>query len=807
MTINRFLAVYVTTNRKARVYQAAPMSLHELIDRLRVSQTIPHTIEAYKALPKAQQDDLKDIGGFVLGELEGGRRKSGAVLSRCAAVLDADNLPAGGTDELIRRVAALGLCCCVYSTAKHCPQAPRLRVVFPFGADIPAEQYPPVARLLCRCIQQEMTWFDPTTAQAERMMYWPAHCQDVAPVWYEQDGSGLLDVAALLAQQLPTWQDPTTWPAFPNEQRDMDKALKKAKQQDPESKEGVVGAFCRAYNVPAAMDKYLPGIYEETATADRYTFTGGSTWGGAVLYGGGKWLFSHHATDPAGGKLVNTFDLVRLHKFADLDDEAPEGARGNRLPSYAAMVQMAREDEAVRDELARERVSAVEDFGLLFAGEGPIDVSWMRGLTMSGTGSIERTSANILHVLENDPHLKGRIFQDTFADKVFGIAPLPWGDHLSKEGLFEWVDADDDGLVIYLEKLLGFRAPSVVQSALNDHLARHSVNPVTDYINGLTWDGVPRLDTFFVDYLGAADTPYTRAVTRKSFTAAVARAKVPGIKFDNMLILSGPQGGYKSSCLAIMGGSLFTDSLMTFNGKDAAEVLQGKWIVEIAELQAFSNTDVNKIKQFISSQNDHYRAAYGHRAVDHPRCCVFFGTTNAKTFLRDPTGGRRFWPVYVGLQPSVKKVWESLPEERDQLWAEAKIRWQLGEPLFLSGELWEYAQSVQESARETDAREGLILDFLSKPVPKDWAEWSIDKRRSFWSGVVIGEPELAPRTRVCAMEVWCELFGKDKADAQQREARTINAILDGVEGWERIGYPDKFGPYGNQKGFKTVATV
>ena len=157
MNVNRSLAVYVTTNRKARVYQAAPMSLQELLDRLKASQVIPHTIEAYKALPKPQQDDLKDIGGFVLGELEGGRRKAGAVLSRCAAVLDADNLPAGGTDELIRRVASLGLCCCVYSTAKHSPQAPRLRVVFPFAEDILAEQYPPVARLLCRCIQQEMT--------------------------------------------------------------------------------------------------------------------------------------------------------------------------------------------------------------------------------------------------------------------------------------------------------------------------------------------------------------------------------------------------------------------------------------------------------------------------------------------------------------------------------------------------------------------------------------------------------------------------------------------------------------------------
>lgn len=296
MNVNRQMTVYVTTNRKEKVYQAAPMSLQELFERLKVSQPIPYTIEAYKALKKPRRDDLKDIGGYVLGELKDGRRRSGCVLTRCAAVLDADSLPAGGTEEFIRRVAALGLCCCVYSTASHRPQAPRLRVVIPFSEDLPAEQYQPVTRLLCQAIQLEMSWFDPTTAQAERMMYWAAHCQDVAQVWHEQDG-GLLDATALLAQ-LPNWQDPTTWPQFPN---DTAPAKLADKQKDPTTKEGIVGAFCRVYDVPAAMDKYLPGVYEETATEGRYTFTGGSTWGGAVLYDGGKFLYSNHATDPAGG--------------------------------------------------------------------------------------------------------------------------------------------------------------------------------------------------------------------------------------------------------------------------------------------------------------------------------------------------------------------------------------------------------------------------------------------------------------------------------------------------------------------------
>lgn len=524
VNVNRAMVVYITNNRKAKVYQAAPMSLQELFDRLKVSQPIPYTIEAYKDLKKAQRDDLKDIGGYVLGELKDGRRRSGCVLTRCAAVLDADNVPSGGTEEFIRRVMALPVCCCVYSTASHCPQAPRLRVVIPFAEDLPAEQYQPVTRLLCQAIQREMDWFDPTTAEAERMMYWATHCQDVAPVWYEQEGQGLLDTAALLAQ-LPNWQDPGTWPRFPREQTPAKLA---GKQQDPTTKEGIVGAFCRVYDVPAAMDKYLPSVYEETATEGRYTFTGGSTWGGAVLYDDGKFLYSNHATDPAGGRLVNAFDLVRLHKFAGLDDGAPDGAKGNRLPSWAAMCELARSDNAVKDALAREQAaSAVADFGPVVNGDDAVDVSWMRGLTRNMNGNIEHTSANVLHAMEHDPRLKGRLYLDSFADKLYGIAPLPWGNRFNEAGEFEWTDADDDGLAIYLEKLLGFRSPAMVRSVFNDHLARHAINPVTDYLDGLRWDGVPRLDTMLIDYLGAEDKPYTRAVTRKAFTAAVARAMTP----------------------------------------------------------------------------------------------------------------------------------------------------------------------------------------------------------------------------------------------------------------------------------------
>lgn len=714
MTINRFLAVYVTTNRKARVYQAAPMSLHELIDRLRVSQTIPHTIEAYKALPKAQQDDLKDIGGFVLGELEGGRRKSGAVLSRCAAVLDADNLPAGGTDELIRRVAALGLCCCVYSTAKHCPQAPRLRVVFPFGADIPAEQYPPVARLLCRCIQQEMTWFDPTTAQAERMMYWPAHCQDVAPVWYEQDGSGLLDVAALLAQQLPTWQDPTTWPAFPNEQRDMDKALKKAKQQDPESKEGVVGAFCRAYNVPAAMDKYLPGIYEETATADRYTFTGGSTWGGAVLYDGGKFLYSNHATDPAGGKLVNSFDLVRLHKFSDLDDGAPEGARGNRLPSYAAMVKLAREDEAVAALMAQERVSAVEDFQEIVDQENALKLAQHEGEVLSE--DIMELALKAFGVQIRRNLITGRAditgMPATYStEEAVNTLPTMLADRLRVIGI------------------KGVNRTSIVD-CLTNRADKYRYNPVLDMLHTTAWDRVRRFPKL-LDILRIDPGSFYALLFRKWLIQCIALAHNSANyqeAAEGVLVIQGPQGIGKTTLfrkLAVRSDWLAEGVTLDMKNKDYIIQAVGVWIAELGELESTLKKEQASLKAFITQKMDRIRAPYAREATDRPRRTSFGATVNQEAFLRDETGARRFWVVPVE-DMDTDELNRLPPEWFVQLWAEVYLWWWESPQGFrLSRTEREHLNQLNQQYQEALPGEEEIRQALDFDLPVEaWKEFS-----------------------------------------------------------------------------------
>lgn len=340
-----------------------------------------------------------------------------------------------------------------------------------------------------------------------------------------------------------------------------------------------------------------------------------------------------------------------------------------------------------------------------------------------------------------------------------------------------------------------------MDGALSLHSRRHSFNEVTDYLNGLVWDGVPRLDTLLIDFLGAVDTPYTRAVTRKSFTAAVARAMEPGVKFDQMTVISGRQGIGKSTLLRKMGRKWFTDSMRDFSHlKETAELLQGVWIVEVGELGAMRTTDVNKVKQLMSQQIDRFRAAYARHVKDCPRCCVFFGTSNDREYLRDKTGNRRFWPVDAEVQKPIKSVFRDLDGIIDQLWAEAVLRWRLGEPIYLDAGMEDAAREVQAEHQEVSPWQGTIVDFLEKEVPTDWSKWDSNKRTLFWQGEGRDIPT-APRDRVCAQEIFCEALGGNLKYMDRGDTSEINSIIEQTPGWRRATNAMRYGPYGVQKGF------
>ncbi|GGP07312.1 virulence-associated E family protein [Oceanobacillus neutriphilus] len=793
---DRQIKIAQGSNRKATRWPTQVLYWSELVDRLKTAVRGTETLEQYLKMPKRDQDELKDVGGFVGGELHNERRKASNVVGRDIITLDLDNIPAGDTDPVLQRLEGLGCAFATYSTRKHEPGRPRLRVLAPLNRTATADEYEPLARKLASIIGMSLA--DPTTFEASRLMYWPSCSSDSQYVFDYRDRP-LLDVDGLLATYAD-WRDIQEWPEVPGAQQSHVRLA--AKQGNPLEKNGIIGAFCRQYNIFEAIETFLPGIYESTDVPDRLTFVDGSTVGGAIVYEDGLYLYSHHATDPCGGRLVNAFDLVRLHKFSDLDDDAKADTPVNKLPSFTSMSSFALNDAGVASTLNKERYrDAVEDFG----EAAPADTDnydWIQKLKLHpSSGQPQKTIENLLVALEGESSLKGRIRLDEFADGVVGVAPLPWSPRDEEEGTFLWSEKDESGLALYLEKILGFQSAEKIKHALNQVSAKNRFNPVMDYLNGLQWDGVKRLDRLFIDYLGAADTAYTKTVTRKSFTAAVARAMSPGVKYDTMPVLTGAQGLGKTTLIQKMGLAWFSNSLESFEGKEAAELLQGVWIVEVGEMSAYNKSDLNTIKGFLSRTEDQYRAAYARKTERHPRRCVFFGTSNRSDYLKDSTGGRRFWPIDCGLQLPVKSVFQDLDGEINQLWAEAVMHWRIGEALILNGDMAAEAKRQQESHAEQDPWDSVIREFIDRKVPADWQRKDIGTRKLYWSSEFgSNNIEETERDRVCAAEVWTECFNEKVNRMRRTDTMRINDILSNIEGWEKKAKPFRYGPYGLVKG-------
>ena len=796
MQNNRKLQISMAGSRKATLWPRSDIMWSEFVERLKTPIRSTETIEEYFKFQKSKQDELKDVGGFVGGTFFEDRRKASNVECRDLITLDMDNIPTGMTGDILKRVGGLGCAAVVYSTRKHTEYAPRLRVVIPLDRPASADEYEPVARKLAALLGIEFC--DPTTFEASRLMYWPSCSSDAIYVFQVYDG-GFCSLDGLLSMY-QDWKDVTAWPQVPG--TDAIERRRIAKQENPLEKKGIIGAFCRTYNVLDAMDKFIPGIYEETMMPGRYTFTGGSTVGGAVIYENGLFLYSHHATDPCSGLLVNAFDLIRLHKFSDEDKDAKEGTPVNKLPSFTAMSKLALGDKKVADLMTKERFAqAREAFSTPVAEQEDVDVEWVTKLTKDTNGNIEKTINNVVVILENDPLLKGKIVIDEFASAGMVLGSLPWD---AREEKRRWKDADDANFYRYMESFYKITGKEKLDDGLLIVSSQNKINDVKEYLKGLKWDGVKRLDTLLSDYLGAEDTPYTRAVIRKSLCAAVARGIIGGVKYDCMPIFTGPQGIGKSTFLAILGKSWFNDSLTTFEGKEAAELIQGSWIVEVGELTAMTKQETNAVKQFLSKREDIYRAAYGRRTEKYPRHCVFFGTSNEHEFLKDQTGNRRFWPVDVGEYPAKKSVWNDLPREVDQIWAEAYTYFVLGEPLYLSKEIEALAAEQQDKHREMSTREGLIRDFLEKQIPTNWDQMQLQSRKMFLSGSLKVEGDLVDRDKVCALEIWVECFGGDPKYMKRMDSTEINNIMLNMPGWVRNKAARRYGPHGAQRGFERV---
>lgn len=791
MNNDRQIIISAAGSRKAVKWPQQNIYWSELVERLKTPVRSTETLHEYLKLSKSKQDDLKDVGGFVAGSLKENKRGSNTVIGRSIVTLDLDNIPSGETQNTLIRIDGLGCSYAVYSTRKHEPVKPRLRVLLPLNRTCTADEYEPIARKIASIIGIELC--DPTTFQASRLMYWPSCCSDSQYV-YQHGDKPFLDADGIL-NLYSDWRNIVEWPQVPGAPQAQVKYA--SKQSDPTEKSGVVGAFCKIYDIYKAIDTFIPEAYTTCDIGDRLTYTGGSTTAGAIVYDNGKFLFSHHATDPAGGKLCNAFDLIRLHKFGELDEDAKPDTPTNKLSSYSEMCKLAVTDSLVAALQNKEREEQIKsDFSEIIDDDTP---SGELKLKRNSNNAILKTSENLLAILENDPVLKNKIIYEEFTEQELIAGALPWNGTDERRTVS---NVDYQFMKIHIEKYYGVSwSTTTIAESVDACAFKNSVNAIKQFLLDCKWDGIKRVDTLLIDYLGAEDNDYTRAVMRKSLCAAVSRVMSPGCKYDTMPIFVGPQGIGKSTFLRFLGRNWFSDSLQTFKGKEAAEQLPGVWIFEIGELNAMNKAEITEVKQFLSKVFDIYRAAYARKTAKRLRKCIFFGTTNDDEFLKDPTGNRRFWPVDVGVNEPTKSIFNELEDEVPQIWAEVMLYWRAGEPLYLSGDVAQLALEAQKAHEENNPKEGLIREFIEKEIPFDWDKKSIWDRRSYWAGdFILQGCKTTRRDKICAAEIWCECFNGDLKLMKQADSRQINNILLKVKGTEK--YRGQFGPYGSQRGFK-----
>ena len=783
--------ICIGNSRKDKFWKNEEISLEKFIKRISTTIRTSETMEEYNHLPKSKQDDIKDVGGFILGKLKDNKRRKENVLSRSALTLDMDY----GSENIVGELKnSLTYRTLIYSTHKHKKSKPRLRLIIPLDRNVSPDEYSAISRMVASEINMDL--FDDSTYEASRLMYWPSTSCDGEFI-FEDIKKDILKADDVL-KKYENWKDTKSWPTSSRQKIVFKNNLNK--QADPLTKEGLIGGFCRTYSISDVIEKFLGHVYEDSEFRGRYDYIPASSSAGVVVYDD-KFAYSHHATDPASGKLLNAFDLVRTHNFSHLDKiEDLEKKPSNKLPSFKAMENFVLQDEKVKQLLSKERQDLAKmEFEVV--QEEEVNTSWQNLLELDKKGNVKSTMSNMAIIIRNDVNFKNIVYNQ-FKCSIDVVGKLPW-----KQIKSGWSDADMACAKLYFERVYKIWSPLKFKDALLAVTSSERVyHPIKEYFKTLKWDKVSRLDTLLVDYLGAKDNIFVREVTRKTFCAAVTRIFEPGKKFDSILVLCGPQGIGKSTLFSKLGKEWYSDSLSLCDMKDktAAEKLQGYWLLELGELAGIKKVDVEVIKSFISRTDDKFRKAYGVNVESNPRSNIIVGTTNSEGgFLRDITGNRRFWPVMVSGNSNLKP-WDL--KDVDQIWAEALYRYEQGEELYLKGDVSKMAKIAQQEAMESDDREGIILDYLETLLPTNWNEMTLYERRAYLNNKeLIASKGIIRKSEICIMEIWCECFFRERQDLKRTDSYEIEGILNRIGGWERMTSNKsgkiRFEIYGPQRAF------
>ena len=775
----RELAIAYGNNRQAKKWVNKTTSFDELKERLKVTIRTTESAEEYAKFSKAQKDNAKDHGGFVAGALKGGRRKIDTVELRSMVALDGDRIDKTFLENYETSAPYTSV---LYTTHSSTDENPRVRLIFPLTRDVTPEEFVAVSRYLAQMLG--IDYFDECSYQPNQLMYWPSTPSNGSFVYKEVDKNWLNPDEILNAH--PEWIDPTRLPTSSRESKANTVANQKV--QDPLEKDGIVGLFNRVYfPISKAIEAFLSDIYEPTENENRYHLIKSSSIAGLEIKEDGKFVYSHHAKDPAYLKLCNAFDIVRIHKFGDDDDKK----------SFRDMCEFAMQVDEVKVLAANERLALAEED---FSADGD---DWKTRLKYQPkTSLLENSVYNLNLILNNDPDFRNFAYNE-LANRIQVTGSLPWE---RPEGNKFWRDADTAQLKSIIDiRYLPFssRNHDVAFTKIADDRRFH---PIRDYLDSLpVWDGTKRVEDVFIKYLKADDTEYIRTVTRKTFAAAVARIYVPGIKFDCVPVLDGDQGIGKSTIVKdLVTADYYSEtlSLTDMDDKSGAEKLQGFWVVEIGELAGMRKADIEKVKAFLSTSDDKYRPSYGKVVESHPRQCIVIATVNGERgYLRDITGNRRFWIIKVH-QKKQKKTWSFTEEYRQQFWAEAKEIWRSGEKLYLEGDILEEAEKAQKGAMETDERVGMVEEYLNTPLPADWDDMDLFARRNYLNGSEFGGTQhigTIARTSVSNAEIWCECLNHSLPDLKTTDSYQIAALMAQINGWERTTNIKRLPIYGRQR--------
>jgi putative DNA primase/helicase len=697
--------------------------------------------------------DVKEAGNYLLGELSSNIRGRHTIVSRGVLTLDADAADPGLPDLV---ELALPVAVAMHTTYSSAPDNLRLRMLLPLSRPATPEEYEALADLVMDKLGRAQ--FDEGSREAARYMFMPATTN---PDWYRRwvlDGDPL-DVDAWLA----TWD------------RDLSsRSTPKLTKRDPYSLAGVVGAFNRAYSIQEAIDAYdLP--YEPVD--DRWHLVGATAEAGVNLVSDGV-VYSHHASDPAGGQACTAFDLVRLHRFADLDAVVPEDTPIQKLPSHAAMMELAASDPRVVAELVNVDFDALTG-DMDMDGDVPDD-RWRMNLQMNPrNGTLRDVIGNWDLIKANDPAFAGLYFNElTMAIET--DTDMPW--RVIDKGGPIFGAADRAALAHYIEREYGIRPLRyLLDELVTTKAMERRVNPVRDYLLGLTWDGTPRVETCLP---GVRPTAWTRLVARKCITAAVARMFEPGIKWDHTLVLYGDEGLGKSYWIEKLSRG-YAATLGRIDNKDTLLTMQRSWIMVADEGYSLRKADSDAQKEFLTRTEDVFRMPYDREPMVHPRHCVIWSTTNDEVFLRRQEGNRRF--LIVQCEDPVDFT-ELTDEYIDQIWAEAVHLYRAGERLYLDGEQAVEARHQRERFTEEDVLGGFLQGFLDTPVPEDWEERSPESR-ILWrttAGSELSAVGTKKLERVCAAEIWIEALGGRWANQRRTDLLEISTALKKIPGWRQL---------------------